>query len=206
MPIYEYLCEQCGKRSEVLQHLSNTPLTVCDACGGSLRKLVSAPSFQFKGSGWYVTDYAKGDKSAAGAAGKPDDKGESKAGSKGEAKRLVVDRRGEKLEWREFWRRCRASPPGCLFSPVVLPLPETHELDSRAAARPGLDLGAGAGLEPPSELAAGVFGLDHHVLPRSRALSGECPLSQRRSAGEAGRRSGPADSGAGACRPGAVLR
>ena len=86
MPIYEYLCEQCGKRFEVLQRLSDAPLTVCDACGGSLRKLVSAPSFQFKGSGWYVTDYAKGDKSAASAAGKADEKGESKAEAKGDAK------------------------------------------------------------------------------------------------------------------------
>ncbi len=86
MPIYEYLCEQCGKRSEVLQRLQDAPLTLCDECGGALRKLVSAPSFQFKGSGWYVTDYAKGDKSAAGAAGKSDDKGESKGESKAEAK------------------------------------------------------------------------------------------------------------------------
>ena len=82
MPIYEYLCDQCGKRSEVLQRLQDAPLTLCDACGGPVRKLVSAPSFQFKGSGWYGTDYAKGDKSAGAAAGKGDAKGEAKADAK----------------------------------------------------------------------------------------------------------------------------
>ena len=58
MPIYEYQCENCGHRSEALQKMSDPPLTTCDVCGGSLKKLLSAPAFQFKGSGWYVTDYA----------------------------------------------------------------------------------------------------------------------------------------------------
>jgi putative FmdB family regulatory protein len=63
MPIYEYQCEQCGRRSEALQRFDDAPLTVCEECGGPLRKLLSAPAFQFKGSGWYITDYAKsGDK------------------------------------------------------------------------------------------------------------------------------------------------
>ncbi len=62
MPIYEYQCESCGQRSEAIQRISDPPLTTCDECGGGLRKLISAPAFQFKGSGWYVTDYArKGD-------------------------------------------------------------------------------------------------------------------------------------------------
>ena len=58
MPIYEYRCESCGKRTEALQKLKDPPLKKCPECGGRLRKLVSAPSFQFKGSGWYATDYA----------------------------------------------------------------------------------------------------------------------------------------------------
>ena len=62
MPIYEYLCQECGDRSETLQSLNEPPLTECSACGGELRKLLSAPAFQFKGTGWYVTDYAKKDK------------------------------------------------------------------------------------------------------------------------------------------------
>lgn len=58
MPLYEYECLSCGTRSEVLQRFSDDPLTTCEACGGELRKLLSAPAFQLKGSGWYKTDYA----------------------------------------------------------------------------------------------------------------------------------------------------
>ncbi|HEX4955847.1 MAG TPA: zinc ribbon domain-containing protein [Thermoanaerobaculia bacterium] len=76
MPLYEYQCEACGKRTEELQRLSDPPLTVCPACGGVYKKLLSAPAFQFKGSGWYVTDYAK---KGGGDAGAPD-------GAKTEAK------------------------------------------------------------------------------------------------------------------------
>ena len=65
MPIYEYECEQCGQRTEAIQRLDDAPLELCPHCGGSLRKLMSAPAFQFKGTGWYVTDYAdKGKKDA----------------------------------------------------------------------------------------------------------------------------------------------
>ncbi len=59
MPIYEYQCRQCGERSEALQRFADPPLSECGQCGGELRKLISAPAFQFKGTGWYVTDYAK---------------------------------------------------------------------------------------------------------------------------------------------------
>ena len=71
MPIYEYSCLKCGERTEALQSLYDAPLTTCEACGGELKKLLSAPSFQFKGSGWYVTDYAK-------KGGKPTESSESK--------------------------------------------------------------------------------------------------------------------------------
>jgi putative FmdB family regulatory protein len=59
MPIYEYVCERCGESTEAIQRLADPPLTECPKCGGRLRKKVSAPAFQFKGSGWYVTDYAR---------------------------------------------------------------------------------------------------------------------------------------------------
>lgn len=59
MPIYEYQCQECKHRLEALQQLSEPPLTTCPECEGELRKLFSAPAFQFKGSGWYVTDYAR---------------------------------------------------------------------------------------------------------------------------------------------------
>lgn len=58
MPIYEYQCDDCGKIEEVLQKISDKPLTKCSHCSGKLRKLVSHSAFHLKGTGWYVTDYA----------------------------------------------------------------------------------------------------------------------------------------------------
>jgi len=58
VPIYEYECESCHQRTETMQKLNDPPLTKCERCGGQLKKLVSAPGIQFKGSGWYVTDYS----------------------------------------------------------------------------------------------------------------------------------------------------
>jgi putative FmdB family regulatory protein len=59
MPIYEYECTQCGCRSEAVQKVNEPPLRACKKCGGTLKKLISSPAIQFKGSGWYITDYAK---------------------------------------------------------------------------------------------------------------------------------------------------
>ena len=70
MPIYEYQCKKCGARTEAMQKLTDKPLTKCRKCGGRLEKLMSAPAIQFKGAGWYVTDYA-------------DKKGEAKEETKG---------------------------------------------------------------------------------------------------------------------------
>jgi putative FmdB family regulatory protein len=61
MPLYEYECDACGHRFEVIQKHSDPPADKCPVCGGAVHKLQSAPAFQFKGSGWYVTDYAKKD-------------------------------------------------------------------------------------------------------------------------------------------------
>jgi len=60
LPIYEYKCEGCGETFEVIQKFADEPLTVHEKCGGHVHRLMSAPAFQFKGTGWYVTDYAKG--------------------------------------------------------------------------------------------------------------------------------------------------
>jgi putative FmdB family regulatory protein len=65
MPIYEYKCKECGSHFEKRQRISDEPLRVCEACGGTLEKQWSRTGVQFKGEGWYVTDYAsnKGGKS-----------------------------------------------------------------------------------------------------------------------------------------------
>ena len=60
MPLYEYQCKKCHSLTERIQKFSDPPLTVCPHCGGELEQLISAPAVQFKGSGWYVTDYARG--------------------------------------------------------------------------------------------------------------------------------------------------
>lgn len=73
MPIYEYKCLSCGKVYEKRQSVSDEPLTTCEKCHGKLEKQWSLSGFQFKGAGWYVTDYAG--KSAGG--GKKSDGGES---------------------------------------------------------------------------------------------------------------------------------
>ena len=60
MPLYEYRCEQCGEVFEVIEKFSDQAQTTHVKCGGKVERLISAPALQFKGSGWYITDYAKG--------------------------------------------------------------------------------------------------------------------------------------------------
>ena len=76
MPIYEYECTQCGCRSEVVQKVTDPLLRTCKKCGGTLKKLISSPAIQFKGNGWYITDYAK--KSAPQDEAKKKDKAPAK--------------------------------------------------------------------------------------------------------------------------------
>jgi putative FmdB family regulatory protein len=64
MPLYEYECDACGQRFEVIQKFSDAPVDTCAECGkGPVRRLLSSPAIQFKGSGWYITDYAQKAKS-----------------------------------------------------------------------------------------------------------------------------------------------
>ena len=95
MPIYEYECMDCGEHFEIMQKFNDRPITSCPSCSGKIRKLVSNCSFQLKGSGWYVTDYAKksenkSDKKKNKPAGKDKksdvEKGKSKSKEKAEAK------------------------------------------------------------------------------------------------------------------------
>jgi putative FmdB family regulatory protein len=109
MPIYEYKCQACGKRMEKIQKLSDPPCKKCPSCGGALTKLISSPAIQFKGSGFYLTDYAKKNspaeekkrkageqpekKAETGATASPAAKSEAPAEKKTEAK--AADRKAE---------------------------------------------------------------------------------------------------------------
>src|SRR5262245_52655463 len=83
MPLYEYECDACHHRFEVIQKFSDPPIESCPKCGSAVQKLLSSPAIQFKGSGWYITDYARAGKSDSGDAKKGDAKTE---GTSGEAK------------------------------------------------------------------------------------------------------------------------
>ncbi|MGH9517220.1 MAG: FmdB family zinc ribbon protein [Terriglobales bacterium] len=86
MPLYEYECQKCGHRFERIQKFSDAMVKKCPECGGKVEQMISAPAVQFKGSGWYVTDYAKrsGSSSGSDSGGKSDGNKESSesAGSK----------------------------------------------------------------------------------------------------------------------------
>jgi putative FmdB family regulatory protein len=104
MPLYEYQCDACGHRFEVIQKYSDAPIEICEKCGGAVRKLLSSPAIQFKGSGWYITDYARAGKSdgssksdsssssksdsssSSSSESKTESKGETKSESKTDAK------------------------------------------------------------------------------------------------------------------------
>ena len=79
MPLYEYKCLKCGRRTEKIETVAGPHLKKCPHCGGKVEAMISAPAIQFKGSGWYVTDYAG--KSAAREAGAKDEKAASEKAS-----------------------------------------------------------------------------------------------------------------------------
>ena len=83
MPLYEYECDACGHRFEVIQKFSDPPIEKCSACGSTVHKLQSAPAFQFKGTGWYVTDYAKSGSTAESKGGKDSKDSKKAEGSSG---------------------------------------------------------------------------------------------------------------------------
>lgn len=85
MPIYEYECLKCRKSHELMQKFSDPPLTVCPDCGGEVKKLISSTSFVLKGSGWYVTDYARKGSDKPGEPAKKEGAADAKEGAKSEA-------------------------------------------------------------------------------------------------------------------------
>jgi len=97
MPLYEYECFLCKHRFERIQRVSDDPASECPSCGGAVRRLLGVPALQFKGSGWYVTDYGKGNGSAppkseekketpaASSEAKPSEKDSTKTSSNGDS-------------------------------------------------------------------------------------------------------------------------
>lgn len=102
MPIYEYVCQACGKKTEIIQRMGERPLKICPYCGGKLRKAASAPAIRFKGTGWYVTDYARAKKEektassesapseSKAAESKKEKTGETKVETKKESKKTTT--------------------------------------------------------------------------------------------------------------------
>jgi putative FmdB family regulatory protein len=86
MPVYEYECQKCGSRFEEIQKFSDEPIRKHDGCGGKVKRLLSAPAIQFKGSGWYITDYARKGKDGGGKKPETEAKTETKAEGKTESK------------------------------------------------------------------------------------------------------------------------
>src|SRR5215210_1128030 len=109
MPIYEYSCRKCGARVEAMRKITDKPLTKHAGCGGRLEKEWSRTGFQFKGTGWYVTDYA-GRKSEAKTEG--DGGGDSKAEGPAEAKEAKADAKPEAAPAAKKTPKAKASSKG----------------------------------------------------------------------------------------------
>jgi putative FmdB family regulatory protein len=104
MPLYEYECGSCAHRFERIQKYSDPLVDVCPKCGGTVRKLLSSPAFQFKGSGFYITDYPKQEKGAGSAdsssakAEGGDKKGDNKSEGSDKSQKAEKSERSEKSE------------------------------------------------------------------------------------------------------------
>jgi putative FmdB family regulatory protein len=97
MPLYEYECDACGHRFEKIQKFSDPLVDICPTCGGAVHKLMSSPAIQFKGSGFYITDYPKGDKGSAPKS----DGGKSDQAGKAESSDASKSEKSEKADKTE---------------------------------------------------------------------------------------------------------
>ena len=86
MPIYEYVCRECGRKTEVIQGVGERAIRMCPHCGGKVKKAFSAPAIQFKGSGFYITDYSKSGKQEKGSSVRATAESGEKSGEKSSEK------------------------------------------------------------------------------------------------------------------------
>ncbi len=94
MPLYEYLCDDCGHRFERIQKFSDELITTCPECEGTVQKLLSSPAIQFKGTGWYITDYARkpsGGQEESSSKSESNDKSENKSSESSSTKKESSD-------------------------------------------------------------------------------------------------------------------
>src|SRR6202795_2706857 len=98
MPLYEYQCDACGRQFELIRKFSDPPLDKCPHCGGTVRKLFSSPAIQFKGSGFYITDYAKKDQTPASSSSDSKTETPSKDKDTGEKSGEKTSEKSEKAE------------------------------------------------------------------------------------------------------------
>src|SRR5687767_378162 len=103
MPTYEYKCQSCGTVFELRQRFSDEPLTTHENCGGEVERIISAPGLQFKGTGWYVTDYARGN-------GKSTDKGKDSGESGAKKDSSATNESGAKKESKSSDSGSSSSP------------------------------------------------------------------------------------------------
>lgn len=115
MALYEYQCDACGHRFEIIQKWSDPPQETCPKCGGAVHKLQSAPAFQFKGTGWYVTDYAKKDQGGAAKSSgdsTADTKGSSESDKSDKSDKAGKSEKSDKAEKSEKSEKAADSSKG----------------------------------------------------------------------------------------------
>lgn len=129
MPIYAYRCDSCGHAKDVLQKISDDPLTVCPACGAAtFRKQVTAAGFQLKGSGWYVTDFRNNGSGKAAPAAK---EGEGGSDAKPDGDKTAADKPAEKAAEKPAEKASDTASKTAASAPAAAPSPP-----SAAAAPP----------------------------------------------------------------------
>ena len=198
MPLYEYECEaENGRRFEIIQKFSDADLTVCPTCGGPVRKLISSPAIQFKGSGFYITDYAKKSGTDAGqgvegieadievgSSASGDSSSSSSSASQLGAVRRARAARRHATRGRAAARRPRRTEPPVYASGRATPMLRQVGLET---ARPGPDA-SGRSRPPPSGSPACC-----------RCRGGRRRSRRRRSAGASAARAGRWSAGSRRC-------